>query len=233
MKKFSLKLWLPLLVGAFGSAACLKDGDPAPPEPAGVVTFVNAFSDAAAVSYRIDGQSLRRNGAPLDFREFTVGWLRAGNRKLEISAQNQSSGLLDTTIVVRDSAAYSTFIYGTANAPRFAMVQDESIENLGEKTGFRFLNLANGVDEVSIFLGDEAAASFADRPVETGASAVTNRTFAAKESGTFTVFAKDSDGNELAKRQNFDFRKGRYYTIILIGTKDHSERPLYVGVIAH
>jgi len=233
MKKFSLKLWLPLLAGAFGLAGCLKDGDDTPPEPAGVVTFVNAFSDAAAVSYHIDGRPLRSNGTALDFKGFAVGWLRAGNRKLEVSAQNQSSGLLDSTITVRDSTAYSAFIYGTAAAPMFAMVQDESIENLGEKTGFRFLNLANGVAEVSIFLGDEKTASFADRPVETGTSAVANRAFEAKESGSFAVFARDSDGNEIAKRQNFDFRKGRYYTIILIGTEGHSERPLYVGVIAH
>jgi len=233
MKKFSVKLWMSLVVGAVGLAGCLKDGDDTPPIPAGVVTFVNAFSDAAAVSYRIDGQTLGSNGgSSFDFKTFSVGRLRAGNRRLEIFAQNRSNGLLDSTIVVKDSTGYSTFIYGTAAAPRFAMVQDETIENLGEKTGLRFLHLANGVAEVSVFLGDEGTASFAGRPLETGASAEANRTFTAKESGSFALFAKDADGKELAKR-NYEFLKGHYYTIMLIGTDGHSERPLYLGVIAH
>ncbi len=232
MKRFSLKLLWCFIIGVFSLSSCLKDDDYIS-RPAGFMTFVNAFADDSGLFYQIDGRLLNDYRSPLAFRSYTVAMLYEGDRNLGVYAVNQSRRLVDSTIVVKDSTAYSTFVYGTISTPKFALVQDESIDNLGEKAGFRFFNLANGVSEASIFIGDENTASFVNRPVETGSSAVSNQAFIAKENGIFTIVAKDKDGNELVKRENYNFQKGRYYTLMLIGAKDHAQRPLYIGIISH
>ncbi|MFD1769058.1 DUF4397 domain-containing protein [Sphingobacterium suaedae] len=232
MKKVSIQLFICLFMVLISFSSCLKDDDYVP-VPAGFMTFVNAYPDASGLYYQIDGRTLNAGYAPVAHKEYSKAALYAGSRNLRALSGSQNKTVIDSTITVNDSTAYSSFVYGTTAHPKFAMTQDKSIQGLGDKTAFRFLNLANDVANVNLFMGDSDTPAFDNRPVETGASAVQNQTFIAKESGSQSLRITDASGNEIAKRENYNFTKGYYYTIILIGTKGDSNMPLYIGVIAH
>ncbi|HLS94844.1 hypothetical protein BC792_102109 [Sphingobacterium allocomposti] len=232
MKKISIQLLGTLLFSLVFFAGCLKDEDRVP-VPAGFMTFVNAFTSPEGLYYQIDGRTLNAGYAPIMFRGYSTASLYVGNRNLRAMSASQNKTIVDSTITVRDSTAYSSFVYGTPAQPKFAMTQDKVIDNLGDKTAFRFFNLANGVSEVSLFIGDSSTPAFADRPVETGASAVQHQTFVAKESGSFRLEVRDADGNKIAERDSYNFTRGYYYSILLIGTKEDNSMPLYIGVIPH
>lgn len=233
MKKLSIQLLSCLLLGIVTLSSCLKDNNDYVAPPAGYMTFINAFPESAGLHFQIDSRMLNNGYRPVAFREYSVAALYAGSRNIRVFPAEENKTLIDSTIAVRDSIAYSSYVYGTKSAPKFAMTQDRSIDNLDDNVAFRFLNFANGVGNVNLFLGNESTASFANRPVETGASAVANQIFVAKEIGNVSITATDASGTEIATRESYSFKKGYYYTLILIGTKDDSTTPLYIGVIAH
>ncbi len=233
MKKLSIQLLSCLFLGIITLSSCLKGDDDYVRPPAGYMTFINAFPESAGLHFQLDSRMLNNGYRPLPFREYTVAALYAGNRNIRVFPAEENRTLIDSTITVRDSVAYSSFVYGTKTAPKFAMTQDRSLENLGNRVAFRFLNLANGVSNVNVFIGNESTASFANRPVETGATAVSNQTFMAKETSNASITVTNASGTTIASRESYSFKQGFYYTLILIGTKDNSTTPLYVGVIAH
>ncbi|GHE23130.1 DUF4397 domain-containing protein [Sphingobacterium griseoflavum] len=228
MKKLSIPSFICLVLGILTLSSCLKDNDDYVRPPQGYMTFINGFSDPGHVYFRTSVGTL-----PIPYKGFSVASMLVGDRNLSIFSNNGNASLIDTNLVIKDSTAYSSVIYGNRESPKFAFVEDKSISNLGEQSGCRFLNLANGVGTVNLFLGSETTASFANRPIETGATAVSNQTFVAKASGNMPLKITDADGNTIATRTDYTFRKGYYYTVILIGTKDNTATPLYLGIVAH
>jgi len=249
MKKLSLQFWGLLLISIFTFSSCLKDNDDGPwndMPSAGLMYFVNSFADAeSGLLYRLDGNIIGNplNGSPmvLKYREFSgAQLLHPGNRKLTITNNGADQDILiDTTLTIKVDSGYTSFVYGTEKDPKFAMTQDKVIENLSQnESGIRFLNLANGVGAVNLLIEGEEEPLYTDRPIETGASVVTNQAFQAQKSGVYTFRVTDATGNELAKR-SYKKDDGRglldrsYYTIMLTGNPDDEKTPLYIGVVEH
>ncbi|WP_437921611.1 DUF4397 domain-containing protein [Sphingobacterium sp. LRF_L2] len=227
MKKLSISFLLCLVTGIFTFTSCLKDDD-STILPMGYMTFINSYPDASSIYYSTD-----RGTIPLPYKSFSPATMLIGNRNIAVYAYGTNKAILDTTVTIKDSMAYSSFIFGTEAAPRFAMTQDKSIENLGMNSGFRFLNLANDSEEINLIIGSETTATFTNRATETGATAVAHQEFVAKSSGNMTLKITDADGTTLATRESYSFRQGYYYTIMLSGKKDDTENPLYIGIVAH
>ncbi|QBQ40827.1 hypothetical protein [Sphingobacterium psychroaquaticum] len=231
MKKFSIRLLVCVVAGVFAFTSCLKDDNDYVPMPEGYMVFVNAFPEASGVIYNLDGRNI--NGyVPTPFQSYVGSRLFVGKRNLRIGSADENKVLIDSNITVKDTTAYTSFVYGTKELPKFAMTTDKGIENLGDKFGVRYFNFANGTGETNLFLGDATEPLFAKRPIETGATVVANEAFQATASGTIKLTVKDNAGTTLATRGDFVFQKGRYYTIILTGKKDDTKTPLYIGVVA-
>jgi len=196
------------------------------------MTFINGFSESSQVIYDLNGPN---SPFAVQYQAYLrpPNGVHPGKRNLEIYTYDQRTSLIDTTITVQDSSAYSTFAYGTLENPKFAFIEDVSLENLADKSGYRFLNLANEIGKVNLFLGDESTPLFSDRAMETGASAVENQSFIAEKSGSFSITVTDGTGTEIATRNNYEFKKGQYYTFILIGTKGDTNTPPYIGIVAY
>ncbi len=231
MRKFSVRLLLCSVVGLLVFNSCLKDDDNYTPIPNGFMLYVNAFPEEDALFYFIDGRSISNNIAPITYKSYTATRLFTGSRKLEVRPANSSKTIIDSTLVIKDATAYTSFVYGTKELPQFALAEDKAIPNLGDKFGLRYYNFANGVEETNLFLSDDTEASFSKRALETGESVVLNQAFVAKETKKSTLIVKDNAGKELVKR-DFTFQKGQYYTVILTGVKDNATTPLYIGVVA-
>ncbi len=228
MKKLSIQSFICLILGIMTLSSCLKDNDDYVRPPQGFMTFINGYSEMGSVYFRTSIGTL-----PLAYKSFSVASMLVGERNLSVFSNNGNQSLVDTNLVIKDSTAYSSIIYGNGDNAKFAFIEDKSVSNLGEQSACRFLNLANGIGSVNVFLGSESTASFPNRPVETGTSAVSNQTFVAKTSGNIPLKITDAEGNTIASRTDYTFKKGYYYTIILIGTKDDTATPLYLGVVAH
>lgn len=243
MKKLSLQFCFLLLISVFTFSSCLKDNDDGPwnNPPAGVMYFVNAYPDATSgLLYRLDGNVIGnpQTGVPmvLEYQIFSgAQLLHPGSRKLTIATYDSDQKVLvDTTLTIKVDSGYTSFVYGTDEAPTFAMTQDKVIEDLDQnESGIRFLNLAHGVNGINLLIEGEDEPLYSNRPIETGASVVQHQAFQAQTSGTYTFKVTDASGNELATREGRELRRGYYYTIMLIGKAGDEDTPLYIGVIEH
>ncbi len=232
MKKLPLQFLACLILSVLTLSSCLKDDDDYTPIPTGYMTFINGFSESSQILYDLNGPNSPFSVQYQAYLRPPYG-VQVGKRNLQIYTYDQHTTLVDTIITVKDSAAYSTFAYGTIDDPQFALIEDKSLEKLTDQSGYRFLNLANETGPVNLFIGDESTPIFADRAMETGTSAVEHQTFIAKQSGSFSLKVTDTSGKEVATRDNYDFKKGQYYTFILIGTKGDTKTPPYIGVVAY
>ncbi|TDS12410.1 DUF4397 domain-containing protein [Sphingobacterium paludis] len=235
MKKLSLQSFIYLFFGLFIFSSCLKDNDgyyDGPLQPAAYMTFINAYPENDFLSFDLHAQN---SPFPLQYKSYhrPQFGVFTGERKLTIKAPTGSAALIDTVFTVRDSSAYSTFIYGTASNPRFALTQDRTIQNLGDNTGIRFFNLANIDGNVNLVVGNADTAAFANRPMETGATAVQHQVFQPTASGSINLQVTDASGNVLARRDNYELRKGYYYSVFLTGNASGGNYPLYLGVVYH
>lgn len=227
------------LIGSFLAIAilfssCLKDND-YQPLPNGLVSFINAYPDAHAITYTLSSNKVTTQ----EYKSYTLP-IRVfpGNRDLRVYSHNNNSGeyekkIIDTTITVKDSTGYSAFTYGSKEDPVFAMVKDQSIKDLNQKSGTRFFNFANNVTKVNLFFGDDTDATYSARPIETPTSASANESFKATKSGKLKLQVTDETGKTIATRENYTFKEGLYYTVFLSGTKDADKNGLYIGVLPH
>ena len=230
MRTLPFKLFLCSLVGILVLSSCLKDKDDYQHMPAGFMIHVNAFAEDHALYYYIDNRGINNNMQPLAFKSYASTNLFVGQRKYKVLSQNLNKALVDSTITIKDSTAYMSFVFGTKEKPVLGISTDKAIPALNDKSAFRYYNLANGVGETNLYIGETETPLFSNRATETGTTIVEHQTFRANTSGSHSLVVKDKAGKELVKR-DYNFTKGRYYTIILTGTRDDSKTPLYIGVV--
>lgn len=231
MKTLPLKLFLCSLIGLLTFGSCLKDNDDYQYIPAGFMIHVNAFPEDNSLHYYIDGRGINNNMPPIAFKSYASTNLFTGQRNYKVASLGLNKTLVDSTITVKDSTAYTSFVFGTKEKPEFGITTDKGIKDLGDKSGIRYFNLANGVEGTNLYIGTAETPLYSNRVKETGATIVQYQAFQANASGSLPLVIKDNAGKELAKR-DYNFVKGQYYTIILTGIKDNAQAPLYIGVVA-
>lgn len=245
MKKSTLQLYLILFTALFAFNSCLKDNDKNPnygyTASAGLMYFVNSYPDATSgLLYRLDGEIIGNplDGSPmiLQYQVFSgARWLHPGKRKLTItSADDRQNILVDTTLTIKADSGYTSFVYGSEENVVFAMAQDKTIEDLKQnESGIRFLNLAEDIGQVNLFIEGNDEPLYTNRPVETGILLKQHEAFQAQNSGTYTLKVTDQEGRSLAIREAKELRRGFYYTIMLTGKANNEKTPLYLGIVEH
>ncbi|MEN5234259.1 hypothetical protein [Sphingobacterium faecium] len=225
-----LSLITVFTVGLF-VASCSKDKDDHQPIPAALFTMINGYSGAKAVIYYADGNILQNPNFPLLYKSQSKVGLFPGSRKITITSRD--GNLIDSTIVVKDSTIYSSFLYGSKLKPAQAITTDRVNKEIKKtESGLRFFNFYEGSDQVTLHIGDQAApAAWTDRAKETQQSVTAHESFIAQKSGTFTVVAKNKAGKTLASRENIKLAENHYYSFILIGDPAQDSQSVYLGLV--
>ena len=141
---------------------------------------------------------------------------------------------MDTTITIKDSTIYTSFVYGSKSKPVQVITTDRINKDIKDtESGVRFFNLAEGTDQVTLQIGDQASPTeWSNRGKETQSSATAHQGFIAQKSGTYTIVAKDKAGKTIASRKDVKLAENYYYSLILIGKANDQKTPLYIGLVA-
>jgi hypothetical protein len=232
MKNYRLFNFIAIALAALFLTSCLKDNDDQP-IPAALLTMVNGYTDANAVIYFADGGPLQNPNYPLGFKSYAQIGLFTGARRIAVSAEYNTK-LTDTTVTIKDSTIYTSFLFGTKSKPVQVITTDRINKDIkNTESGLRFFNLAEGTDLVSLKIGDQTSPSeWTNRAQETQNSASAHQGFIAQKSGTFTVTARDKAGKTIATRSDIKLVAGYYYSLILIGKANDEKKPLYIGLVA-
>ena len=110
MKNYRLFNFISIVLATFLLSSCLKDNDDQK-IPMALFTMVNGYSDANAVVYYADGGALQNPNYPMEFKSYRpIVGLFTGARKIAVSSEYNSI-LTDTTITVKDSTIYTSFLF--------------------------------------------------------------------------------------------------------------------------
>jgi len=198
MKNYRLFNFIAIALAAFFLTSCLKDNDDQP-IPAALLTMVNGYTDANAVIYFADGGPLQNPNYPLGFKSYAQIGLFTGARRIAVSAEYNTK-LTDTTVTIKDSTIYTSFLFGTKAKPVQVITTDRINKDIkNTESGLRFFNLAEGTDLVTLKIGDQASPSeWTNRAQETQNSASAHQGFIAQKSGTFTVIKPEKLSQHVA-----------------------------------
>lgn len=234
MKRLKFILLSTVIVGALFLGSCLKDDGTEYPVGAGL-TMVNAFSSSAPVAYRLENRWLT-SGMGLDYRVYAqVFDIFPGTRRLLAQQYGDGATLVDTVYTFKDSTFYSSFLYRGVEEDeiRHLIMEDHSLELAGEESGVRFLHVASEVGSVNVYFDTTEEPVFADRSLEQGAEGEEHDRydFIASGSGTKKIIVT-GDGGEVLVERDYEFGNGYVYSIMLMGSADSEEYPLYIGVVS-
>ncbi|WP_196937075.1 DUF4397 domain-containing protein [Sphingobacterium hungaricum] len=234
MKITTLKPLLFLTLGITLFTSCLKDDGEYITPPVAAFTMINGYVEEPGVIYRVHQNGYNDPLFRLNYKSYLKNTLLyAGSRQLSIYSGVNNAKIVDTVYTFKDSTSYSGFVYGLPGDAKFIVSEDKSIADLGDNAGLRFFHLADGVDDVNITIGNETSPVFTRTEQQDSTNIATNQVFVAKASGSTTIVAKNAAGTEIARRENYDLKPGRYYSIILIGDATSTELPLYIGLIEY
>lgn len=229
---FQTKL-LRVLIGGFlliSLNSCMKDED-YEEVPIAVVTMVNGFVSSNGVLYASDNNTIQYSYAPLLYKQYDYFRIFPGSRRIRIFTDDNNQ-LVDETYTFKESTYYTSFVYGWQDAPQHLLSEDELLENLGDKSAFRFLHLSPSEDEVNVYLNNKETLLYTERVYEgeNEDEDSENTTFVAQNSGKHTIIITDSNDETLIERE-YTFEADTHYSIILIGESNSMARPLYLGIV--
>ncbi|PVH26926.1 DUF4397 domain-containing protein [Sphingobacterium corticibacter] len=207
-----------LSVVLFGS--CMKNEEQAPPQPAAFIAVFNAYSPITSTQVNFsDSRGLEiPYGQALGHVAFTT------LNNLTLTAVNKATNqiLVDKAALnPKVDSVYTGFIFGKDIPAKFVLFEDNIIESTSENSRIRFLNLAEGVGAVDVFLGTDKIDVLSNRVQETQANATNSQKFiiSPKASGPQDIIVKDLDGNVLFELKAYNFAARSFYSIILQGDK--------------
>lgn len=203
--------------------SCLKDDDYNGPDLP-TVSLYNFYPKSSGIQYVINGSPMTDYNP--NYKGISLFLAIPGNKTMEVLDRQSGEVLLDTSLTFADSVYYSCFVYGTVDEPTFLRVPDEGLEELGTKSGIRFLHLGHDVGTVSLKVGDQEIEGLVDRAYETAETVDIAKLFRAANSGQVTVSVVDEAGETVAQVDDIELIQGRHYNFILNGGKDDSEYPL-------
>lgn len=228
MKKLNVKIIFTALISAFILSSCLKDNDNIGYYPQAAFTMVNAYSPSESIIYNADQNAIQSPMNPLVFKSYTFANLFPGNRRIQTFSSNNKT-LVDTLYAFRDSTYYTSFVYGTYDTPKHIISTDKLLTGLENKSGIRFLHLANNIGAVNVYIGNNENPVFNNRLISENLN-TTETIFTPHNSGKQKIVIKDEVTNTTIERE-YDFAPGIHYTIILIGDKENANASLYIGII--
>lgn len=233
MNKINKLLPFLLLITVFIISSCSKDDDNIY-VPKAALRLVNAYPNADAIVFTNGYDYITPPYSPLIYKSYldNLALFYPGNRLIKVF---KAGGQLiaENTIELKDSTYYTSFVYGNTDEANNLFTKDTPIKDLANtKSGVRFLNLASNQNEVNVYLKTLDNPIFENRATETTSGLTTspNADFTIQDSGNQKVIITDLSNNVLAEKE-FNFNGSRHYTILLIGDKNSTTTPLYLGII--
>lgn len=231
MKKTNKLTAFLFLFFALIATSCLKDNDTNPNVPIATMRMVNAYTGAESIYFTDANNYLTDPYRPIRYNTYLLDviYLYPGNRQIKVYNSKREL-LVETTVELKDSTNYTSFVYGKEGEAKNLITQDKRVEDLGDKSGIRFLHLANDIENVNVYFNSMEEPAFMD--VAPPLANYTNELhdFTAQKAGKHTIIVTDLENNKLLERE-VTFNKSSYYSIILTGDKESEETPLYIGVI--
>ncbi|WP_410881130.1 hypothetical protein [Myroides sp. DW712] len=203
------------------------------PYPVGGLTMVNGYSGSEAVWYIANGRFVQPPYQGLQYKGYNYVGLYTGNRSLDI-INNQNERLVNNAqLHVKEGQLYTSFVGGKSKENMLHFITTDQRIILGEEgnltqSGLRFFNLTGEDLAVNVKLDDTVV--FSDRNTETPTSAKEHEAFIAQPSNVYTVSIQDKNGKEIVKRDQIALEKGRYFSLILVGS-NAADTPYYIGVV--
>jgi len=231
MKNYFILL-ITVLVGGLTFSACNNDDDYVR-IPAAYVNFVNAYAGADQL-----GISLGRGSIRIDYGTYLQYQpVNAGTYNFNAGLPNTSVPIVDSTIILRDSTAYTSVVYGYQDTVSSILVEDKDAANFdASKAYIRFFNLSENTPAVKVNLIQNGTPTtvFNDRAVDTQSSAETNAAFTAIDPNAYTIQVTDLNDTQLALRDEAaSLSAGKYYTILTRGINGNTQKPIVVGIFQH
>ena len=237
MKNYFILL-MTVLIGGLTFSAC-NDDDDYVRMPTAYVNFVNAYAGADALGIKLDANSVDR-GASLKYGEYipyAYGLAYPGKRRFSAGIPNTTKAIVDSTINLRDSAFYTSVVYGYQDTVSSILVEDKNPTNYdASKPYIRFFNLSENTPAVKVNLIQNGTPTlvFNDRVVDNQTSAAANAGFIATSQGSYTIQITDLNGTQLAIRNEaVTLNAGRLYTILTRGISGNSQKPIVVDIFDH
>lgn len=201
--------------------------------PIGGITMVNGYAGSPAIWYVVDGRLVQAPYYGLAFKKYDFTRLFIGNRLLEIKTNHNEQIVEKTRLQVKDNQSYTSFVGGNSKDNAIHFITEDQAISLGEpgkieNAGIRFFNLTGEDLVVDVKLDDQII--FANRNSETALSAKENEKFIPQLGKSYTLTVQDKNGNELVKREHVVLEKGRYFSLILVGSSSASI-PYYLGLV--
>lgn len=223
-----------LVFSFFLMTSCNTDDSNWEPSPSGGFTMVNGYAGSDAIWYIANGRFVQSPNRGLLYKGYDNVGLYIGNRSLDIINKQNEKIVANAKLQVEDNHLYTSFVGGNSKENLIHFITEDQRIQLGEDgnnlthSGLRFFNLTGEDLAVNVTLDDNLI--FRDRNTETAVSAKENEAFIAQTSKTYSVSVQDKSGKEIAKRENVILEKGRYFSLILVGS-NATENPYYIGLV--
>lgn len=205
-------------------------------QSAGGFTMVNAYESDQAVFYVVDGRPVQNPYYPIPYQGINYVNLWQGNRLIKAYGIAQENAIFTQEQDIVSGQFYTSFVAGTKEKPNYFITQDNVNKvtplNNTKEAGVRFFNLSSDNITVSVeFDNQSLVQDFENRAQDNATTKDKSQEFVSIDANSYTVSIKDGQGNILASREQVKFDASHFYSILLIGSKDNSDKPYYVGVI--
>lgn len=216
------------------STSCLKNNDPGPYVPKAALKIVNAYTNADALVFTVDNNYITPPNVPIRYNEYTsnVALIFPGNKNFKAYSVDNKL-VSDTTITLRDSTYYTSFVFGNGEKAKNIITTDVSLGNINTNVALRFLHLASNLGNVNVYLDNTTSTPIYPNVAPEVLSAnntAANTAFKAQTSGKRKVIITDMNNTPIIEREH-DFIQSRYYSIIISGDNNSTSKPIYLGII--
>ncbi|MGL4583008.1 MAG: hypothetical protein ACRCVU_08505 [Flavobacterium sp.] len=202
----------------------------------GGYTMVNAYESEGAVVFAADGRPVQNPYYPLPYQMVGYVNLWEGTRLLTVHGAGSNKVLANKTKKIENKQFYTSFIGGNEKKVVNFITEDKIAKvnplNEAKQSGVRFFNLSSDEVIATVEFNDKPSIKeFVMRPQDSEETVLRSQEFRALDSNTYKITIKDKDNKELVSKENVKLDASRFYSIILIGSKDSSEKPYYIGVV--
>lgn len=213
----TIKLFLFAALGLFSLNSCMKEDFENHNDYTNIAqaffTMINAYGSSEFVIHKADNNYIQTMNNPLKFKEINLVALYPGNRRLQ-TLDKDNKILIDSTYAIKDKTLYTSIIFNkSGNKAGQHLIVDTLLNNLANNAAIRFVNLAEGTENVDLFVGNNEVIS--NRSFDGTKYLPQNYKFIPQQLSMAKVTAKDAANNTLAERE-ISFSAGIHYTFILI-----------------
>lgn len=195
-----------------------SDNDPPQIPPMARVAVFNAYSPITSTQVRVNDLAAVAipYGEARGFFEFQT----VSGQTFTFLNQTTNQVIVDRVALSLElERFYTGIVYGNTVPGKFILLNDTALQNSSTNPRIRFLNLAEGVQAVDLFIGNEKVENLSNRApaVQENANQIERFILSDRSAGAADITVRDLQGNTLASLSAYNFSAGRHYSVMLVG----------------